>query len=237
MESESLIILPTYNEIQNIEKLINEIRKWTPEISILVIDDNSPDGTGDHVEKLIIDGAAKLDLIRRSGKLGLGTAYIRGFKYALEKGYEYVFEMDADFSHNPSYLPKFLEAIKDADLVIGSRYIPGGGVKNWSAIREYISKGGSLYSRILLSLPYMDLTGGFKCFRAKTTLAALALDDIKSEGYSFQIEVTYRASKLGMRIKEIPIVFEERAEGKSKMSNKIILEAVYRVWQMRYNVI
>lgn len=231
MDSQSLIIIPTYNEITNIEKLIGQIHGYLPKASILVVDDNSPDGTGDAVERLKSNDS-RIDLIRRPGKLGLGTAYIAGFKYALEKEYKYIFEMDGDFSHNPLYLPDFLNAIGESDLVIGSRYIPGGGVENWSVFRKMLSIGGSLYSRVILSLPYSDLTGGFKCFR-RETLEAIPLDEVFSEGYSFQIEMTYRVSKKGMRIKEIPIVFHEREGGKSKMSNKIFVEAIFRVWQIR----
>jgi dolichol-phosphate mannosyltransferase len=231
MNSKSLIIIPTYNEIENIEPLIGMIHSVVPEVNILVIDDNSRDGTAETVKK-IISANSKVDLIERPGKLGLGTAYIAGFKYAIEKGYDFIFEMDGDFSHDPSHLPEFLEAAKEADLVIGSRYIPGGGVVNWSFFRKLISIGGSIYSRIILSLPYKDLTGGFKCFR-RETLEAIPLDDIFSEGYSFQIEMTYRVHKKGLRIKEIPIIFKERVGGKSKMSKKIFIEAIFRVWQIR----
>lgn len=231
MNSKSLIIIPTYNEIENIEPLILKIHSVLPEVSILVIDDNSRDGTAEKVEK-IKSADSRVNLIRRPGKLGLGTAYITGFKYAIEKGYDFIFEMDGDFSHDPAYLPEFLEAAKEADLVIGSRYVPGGGVVNWSFFRKLISIGGSIYSRIILSMPYKDLTGGFKCFR-RETLIAIPLDDVFSEGYSFQIEMTYRVHRKGMRIKEIPIIFKERAGGKSKMSKTIFIEAIFRVWQIR----
>jgi len=234
MNSKSLVIIPTYNEVENIEKLIGLIGSHLPDASILVVDDNSPDGTGDVVERLM-RRYSHLDLLRRSGKLGLGTAYISGFRYALEKGFDYIFEMDADFSHNPRYLPRFLEAIKDADLVIGSRYVDGGGVENWSFLRKIISMGGSFYARTILSVPIRDLTGGFKCFR-RETLESIDLDCVYSEGYSFQIEMTYRAYKNNLRIREIPIVFTERAGGKSKMSRRIFLEAIVRVWQILFSV-
>lgn len=231
MNSKNLIIIPTYNEIENIEPLIGKIHSVVPDINILVIDDNSGDGTADIVEKIKLTNP-RVDIIKRPGKLGLGTAYITGFKHAIEKGYDFIFEMDGDFSHDPAHLPAFLEAAKEADLVIGSRYIPGGGVVNWSFFRKLISIGGSIYSRIILSMPYKDLTGGFKCFR-RQTLMAIPLDDVFSEGYSFQIEMTYRVHKKGMRIMEIPIVFKERVGGRSKMSKKIFIEAIFRVWQIR----
>ncbi|HEB71965.1 MAG TPA: polyprenol monophosphomannose synthase [Nitrospirae bacterium] len=231
MNSKSLVIIPTYNEIENIEPLIHKVHGVLPETSILVIDDNSQDGTTEMVEK-IKSSDSRVDLIRRPGKLGLGTAYIAGFKYAIEKGYDFIFEMDGDFSHDPAYLPAFLTAAKEADLVIGSRYIPGGGVVNWSFFRKLISIGGSIYSRLILAMPYKDLTGGFKCFR-REALMAIPLDDVFSEGYSFQIEMTYRVHKKGMRIREIPIIFKERVGGKSKMSKKIFIEAIFRVWQIK----
>lgn len=234
MNSKTLVIIPTYNEIENIESLIGAIHARLPGASILVVDDNSPDGTGGLVERLS-EKDERVRLLRRPGKLGLGTAYIAGFKYALEHGFEYIFEMDADFSHDPAYLPDFLEAAREADLVIGSRYVEGGGVENWPLFRKIISMGGSLYSRIILSLPYRDLTGGFKCFRRKV-LETLPLDEVRSEGYSFQIEMTYRASKKGFKIREIPIVFKDREGGKSKMSWTIFFEAFYRVWQIRFMV-
>lgn len=234
MNSKTLIIIPTYNEIENIENLVSAIYGQVPEASILVVDDNSPDGTAALVEKLQKNDP-RIHLIKRPGKMGLGTAYIAGFKYALERDFEYIFEMDADFSHDPVYLPRFLEAAKDFDLVLGSRYVPGGGVENWPWRRKMISIGGSLYSRMILGVPYKDLTGGFKCFR-RGTLEALPLDEVHSEGYSFQIEMTYRAHKKGFTIREIPIIFKDRKGGKSKMSWAIFFEAFYRVWQIRFTV-
>ena len=228
-----LIIIPTYNERENIEKLLELIFLTDPAAHILIVDDNSPDRTFEVVEALMESACAgKLFLLKRAGKLGLGTAYIAGFKWALSREYEYVFEMDADFSHDPKYLPDFLAAIETHDLVLGSRYVPGGGVKNWGLLRKLISRGGSLYARTILGLSLRDLTGGFKCFR-RDVLAAIDLDEVKSNGYSFQLEMTYRAARMGFRIAETPIVFEDRTAGKSKMSRKIFLEAVVMVWRLR----
>ena len=205
-----------------------------PDIHVLVVDDNSPDGTG----QLVADWAetpqyeGRLFLLRRAGKLGLGTAYIAGFRWALARSYRRILEMDADFSHNPRYLPDLLAAAEEADLVLGSRYVPGGGVKNWGFWRRFLSRGGSLYARVLLGLPYQDLTGGFKCFR-REVLETLDLGAVRSNGYSFQIELTYRAHCKGFKIKEVPIIFEDREVGKSKMSKNIFLEAVLMVWKLR----
>ena len=228
-----LIIIPTYNERDNIEKLLALITATDPDSHVLIVDDNSPDRTYEVVEELARTSYPdRVHLLKRAGKLGLGTAYIAGFKWALARDYDYIFEMDADFSHDPKYLPDFLAAIKTNDLVLGSRYVPGGGVKNWGLLRRLISQGGSLYARTILGLSIRDLTGGFKCFR-RETLAAINLDAIKSNGYSFQIEMTYRASRKGFRIAETPIVFEDRKVGQSKMSRKIFLEAVMMVWRLR----
>ncbi len=228
-----LIIIPTYNERDNIEKLLELITQTDPAAHVLVVDDNSPDRTYEIVESLMESTyPGKLFLLKRAGKLGLGTAYIAGFKWALARDYDYIFEMDADFSHDPKYLPDFLAAIKTHDLVLGSRYVAGGGVKNWGLLRKFISRGGSLYARTILGLSLRDLTGGFKCFR-REVLEAIDLDSIKSNGYSFQIEMTYRASCQGFHVFETPIVFEDRTAGKSKMSRKIFLEAVLMVWKLR----
>jgi len=228
-----LVIIPTYNEKANIGELLGLVYKYVPDIHVLVVDDGSPDGTGELIESLMSGEYQKrLFILKRSGKLGLGTAYIAGFKWALARDYEFIFEMDADFSHNPKYLPQFLETITGCDVVLGSRYVTGGGVTNWSLLRRFISLGGSLYSRTILSLPFHDLTGGFKCFRRKV-LETINLDDVKSNGYSFQIEMTYRAFLLGFTIKEVPIVFEERAEGQSKMSSSIFREAIWMVLKLR----
>ena len=228
-----LIIIPTYNESDNIEKLLDLISRTDPAAHVLIVDDNSPDRTYEIVERLMQTSyPGRLFLLKRAGKLGLGTAYIAGFKWALARDYDYIFEMDADFSHDPKYLPAFLTAIEKHDLVLGSRYVPGGGVKNWGLLRKFISRGGSLYARTILGLSLRDLTGGFKCFR-REVLEAIDLDSIKSNGYSFQIEMTYRACCKGFRIFETPIVFEDRTAGKSKMSRKIFLEAVLMVWKLR----
>lgn len=229
----SLIIIPTYNEKENIAELIPRIFETLPATHILVVDDNSPDGTGDIVAGLIQTiYPNRLNILRRAGKLGLGTAYIAGFKWALERDYELIFEMDADFSHDPKYLPAFISMAASKDLVLGSRYVPGGGVRNWGMIRQFISRGGSFYARTILGLSIRDLTGGFKCFRRKV-LETIGLDQIKSNGYSFQIEMTYRAACKGYKIGETPIVFEDRTAGKSKMSRKIFLEAITMVWRLR----
>lgn len=228
-----LIIIPTYNEKDNVEKLLALITQTDPAAHILIVDDNSPDRTYEVIEGLMQEKyPGRLHLLKRAGKLGLGTAYIAGFKWALARDYDYIFEMDADFSHDPKYLPDFLAAIQKNDLVLGSRYVPGGGVKNWGFLRRLISQGGSFYARTILGLSLRDLTGGFKCFR-REVLAAIDLDGIKSNGYSFQIEMTYRASRKGFRIAETPIVFEDRQVGQSKMSRKIFIEAVVMVWRLR----
>ena len=228
-----LIIIPTYNESDNIEKLLDLISRTDPAAHVLIVDDNSPDRTYEIVERLMQTSyPGRLFLLKRAGKLGLGTAYIAGFKWALARDYDYIFEMDADFSHDPKYLPAFLTAIEKHDLVLGSRYVPGGGVKNWGLLRKIISRGGSLYARTILGLTLRDLTGGFKCFR-RQVLESIDLDAVKSNGYSFQIEMTYRARCKGFRICETPIVFEDRTAGKSKMSRKIFLEAVLMVWKLR----
>lgn len=229
----SLIIIPTYNERENIVMLLPQIYKVNSELHVLVVDDNSPDKTYEVIEDLINSTyQGKLFLIRRAGKLGLGTAYIEGFKWALARDYDYIFEMDADFSHNPIYLKDFLQKIKTSDLVLGSRYVKGGGVKNWDLLRRIISRGGSLYSKTILGLPFNDLTGGYKCFSRKV-LENINLDDIKANGYSFQIEMTYRAFLKGFKISETPIIFEDRTVGNSKMSKKIFLEAVFMVIRLR----
>lgn len=227
----ALVIIPTYNECENLPLIVPAILAQG-DFSILVVDDNSPDGTGRIAETLKADTGGRVDVLHRGGKQGLGTAYLAGFKYALERGFDYVFEMDADFSHDPAMLPRFLEAIQSADLVLGSRYVAGGGTVNWSLLRRFISRGGSLYARTILGLPYRDLTGGFKCFR-RSVLAAIDLDGIRSNGYGFQIELTYRAAQLGFHIREIPITFVDRRVGQSKMSRRIVGEAMTVVWRLR----
>ena len=226
-----LIIIPTYNEKDNIQKLIREIHSLDPGVHILVVDDNSPDGTGGIVKQLKNE-IPNLFLIEREGKLGLGTAYVIGFKFALENGYQYIFEMDADNSHDPQEIPYFLEAIKDADLVIGSRYCKGVNVVNWPLSRLILSIFANQYTHFVTGLPIHDSTGGYKCFRHEV-LEAIDLNEIRSGGYSFQIEMNFKTWKKGFRIKEIPIVFIDRAIGKSKMSRKIVREAVWMVWKLK----
>ena len=204
-------------------------------VDVLVVDDSSPDGTGELADQLRARHDGRVDVLHRPAKQGLGTAYVAGFKHALAAGYDFIFEMDCDFSHDPRYLPAFLERIQQADLVLGSRYIPGGGTVNWNLFRRLISRSGSLYSQLLLGLPYHDLTGGFKCFR-RVVLEAMDLQTVRSNGYAFQIELTYRAHRRGFRIAEVPIVFYERRVGYSKMSRDIVLEAMLRVWQFRFGL-
>jgi dolichol-phosphate mannosyltransferase len=228
----TLIIIPTYNESENLPRLLSAIFEVTPAVHVLVVDDNSPDGTGQ-----LADGLAATDprvhVIHRAGKLGLGTAYIAGFRWALARDYALVFEMDADFSHQPRYLPDFLKAAEDADLVLGCRYMPGGGTEDWTMSRKLISRGGNLYARLATGLPFRDLTGGFKCFR-REVLAALDLDAVRSKGYAFQIELTYRTRKLGFRVVEVPIIFPDRKFGSSKMSGRIVREAMVNVLKLRF---
>lgn len=226
-----LVIIPTYNELENVKKIIPAVLEQNSGIDILIVDDNSPDKTGDYVEELSKENS-RIKLLRREKKLGLGTAYIAGFKYALQHNYDFVFEMDADFSHDPNEIKNFLEAIKEADLVLGSRYINGVRVLNWPMRRLLLSYFASVYTRIITGLPVKDATGGYKCFRIDV-LKAIDLDRIRSNGYSFQIEMTFKAYKKGFRIKEIPIVFMDRVKGKSKMSKKIVREAVFMVWKLR----
>jgi dolichol-phosphate mannosyltransferase len=230
--SEALICIPTYNERENLPSIVEELLHVAP-VDILVIDDNSPDGTG-AVADLLAKEHPRVNVLHRPGKQGLGKAYLAGFKWALERHYDYIFEMDADFSHQPRYIPEFLRAIQDHDLVLGSRYVKGGGTENWSAVRKVISQGGSLYARTILGLSVRDVTGGFKCFR-REVLESLDLDSVESTGYTFQIELTYRATQKGFRIKEVPIVFFERVAGNSKMSKDIVLEAVTKVWKIRFS--
>ncbi len=227
-----LIIIPTYNEIENIEILIKEIYAIDSAIDILIVDDNSPDGTGKQVRKLK-DHYNNLFLIEREGKLGLGTAYVAGFKFALKNGYSIIFEMDADFSHDPKEIPNFLDAVKDSDLVIGSRYIKGVNVVNWPLSSLLFSYFANKYTRFVTGLPLYDSTGGYKCFR-RQVLEAINLEEVRSGGYSFQIEMSFKAWKKGFQLKEIPIIFIDRAVGKSKMSKQIIREAVWMVWKLKF---
>ncbi|MGH2984810.1 MAG: polyprenol monophosphomannose synthase [Solirubrobacterales bacterium] len=226
------VILPTYNEADNLEPLVEAVLERLPASGrVLIVDDNSPDGTGEIADRL----AAEHDdvaVLHRRIKEGLGPAYIAGFREALAGGAELVIEMDADFSHDPGYVPQLLRAAGDADLVIGSRYVPGGGVTDWGPVRRFISRGGSAYARAALGIDVRDLTSGFKCIRRRV-LEAIDLDSIDSLGYAFQVEVTYRAIQAGFRVVEIPIVFQDRQEGNSKMSKAIVAEAMWRVPAMR----
>lgn len=230
----ALVVIPTYNELGNLSPLIESILEHDEGFDTLVIDDGSPDGTGLLAEHLKEVYPGRVEVIHRQGKLGLATAYLTGFRYGLMKGYDYIFEMDADFSHNPGYLPKFIETMaqKNADVVLGSRYVAGGGVTRWPWYRKVISRGGSLYAGILLGIPVQDVTGGFKCFSRKV-LESINLETVGSSGYGFQIEMTYRAIKAGFHVVEMPIVFEERREGTSKMSPTIFLEALWMVPKLR----
>jgi len=226
-----LIIIPTYNELDNIQKLIPDILNRYENVDILVVDDNSPDGTGNYVS-ILSQSNERVKIIRRENKLGLGTAYITGFKYALQNKYNYVFEMDADYSHDPGEIENFFRAIKENDLVLGSRYLSGVNVINWPMRRLILSYLANFYTRFITGLPVHDATGGYKCFR-REVLEAINLDKVKSNGYAFQIEMTFKAWKRGFRIKEISIIFLERSKGKSKMSKKIVREAILMVWKLR----
>jgi len=228
----TLVIIPTYNEIENIEKIINEIQILNSTIDVLVVDDNSPDGTAKVVENILRNNNG-VYLIRRESKMGLGTAYVAGFKFAIEQNYDYIFEMDADFSHNPQEIPRFLEEIKSCDLVIGSRYVKGVNVVNWPLRRLILSYAANLYTRIITGIPVKDSTGGYKCFRRKI-LESIDLDRIHSGGYAFQIEMNFKTWKKGFKIREIPIVFVDRIEGISKMSKSIVREAIWMVWHLRF---
>ena len=231
MTERALVVVPTYNEAMNLPVIVPQILAQDPRIDVLVVDDNSPDGTG----RIADDMAAadpRIHVLHRPGKSGLGKAYIAGFRWALERDYEFVFEMDADFSHDPKFLGIFLEAAKDADLVIGSRYKSGMNVINWPISRLLLSLGANQYARWVTGLPITDSTGGFKCFRRRV-LEAIDLDRVRSNGYSFQIEMSFRAWKKGFRLVEIPIVFTDRVEGQSKMNKRIVREAIWMVWWLR----
>jgi len=233
MPSSSLIVVPTYNEADNVAGIAERLFGALPATDVLFVDDNSPDGTGQ-----ILDGMAakdpRINVMHRAGKLGLGTAYIEGFHWGLARGYQYLFEMDADGSHDPKYLPQMLALAEDgADVVIGSRYIPGGGTENWGLGRQIISKGGGLYARTVLGIDVRDVTAGFICWRRRA-LEAIDLQTITSNGYSFQIEMKYRAINARMRLVETPIVFVDRRVGQSKMSRAIFAEALVKVWALRF---
>jgi dolichol-phosphate mannosyltransferase len=227
----TLIIIPTYNEYENLRPLLEQIFSYAPVSDILIVDDNSPDGTGRLADQ-IHESDKRVHVLHRAGKLGLGTAYVAGFKYAIEHNYDAAFEMDADFSHDPRYLPDFLTAIENADLVIGSRYIHGGGTPNWSFIRRCISGCGNIFARFMLGIPVHDCTAGYRCYR-REVLESIELDSVQSQGYAFQVEMAYRVMRQGFKIVEIPIIFMDRRVGQSKMSRKIVIEAFTYVLRAR----
>jgi dolichol-phosphate mannosyltransferase len=234
MNPKTLIIIPTYNERENIERMLTAVHAAVPQAEILVVDDGSPDGTGDLVEaRGRVDG--RIHLLRRSGKLGLGTAYLAGFAFALEGDYQRVFEMDADFSHDPKYLQPMIDASENADMVIGSRYVEGGGTVDWGLSRRLISRGGGIYARTILGLDIQDLTAGFVCYR-RDALEKIALGEVFSTGYCFQIELKYRVHRAGLRLREIPIVFPDRVAGVSKMSAEIAREALVQVLRLKWKL-
>ncbi len=238
MADKALIIIPTYNEANNIVRMIDSLFALQEEVDILVVDDGSPDGTANEVKKKQEEYPNRIHLIEREGKQGLGTAYVRGFKYALERDYEYVCEMDADFSHPPEDVPKLIEAVRsgECEVAIGSRYIKGISIINWPLSRLILSYCANIYARKITGLPIHDTTAGFKCIHRKV-IETIPLDRIKSNGYAFQIELHFRAWKAGFTLKEISIVFREREEGVSKMSNAIVREAVWRVWSLKWRSI
>lgn len=238
MPADTLIIVPTYNEAHNITRLINKLMELENQVDVLVIDDGSPDKTADEVKKTQKVHEDRVALIERPGKLGLGTAYVKGFRYALEKGYTYVCEMDADFSHDPDDAEKLINEVKSGtcDVAVGSRYANGISIMNWPLSRLILSYGANIYARFITGLPIADTTAGFKCIHSRV-LEAISIDRIKSNGYAFQIELHFRAWKAGFRLKEVPIVFREREEGVSKMSKAIVREAIWRVWALKFRSI
>lgn len=232
MSERALVIIPTYNEARNLPLLIPQVLDQDECIDILVLDDGSPDGTGRLADEFAQD-SGRVFALHRKGKQGLGTAYVAGFRWGLERDYAYIFEMDADFSHDPKHLPEFLQEVKQADLVVGSRYLRGRvTVVNWPMARLLLSYFANIYARVITGLNVYDATGGFKCFRRKV-LEAIDLNAVHSNGYSFQIEMNLRAQRKGFQIKEIPIIFVDRTDGESKMSGKIVREAIWMVWRLR----
>lgn len=234
MQEASLIVVPTYNEAENLARFVTEVRRAWPEAHVLVVDDASPDGTGGIAASLAEAERGAVHVLHRAKKLGLGTAYVAGFRWGLERGYQRFLEMDADFSHDPKYLPAFVAALDaGADVVVGSRNISGGGVAGWGLLRHLLSKGGSLYARALLSSPVRDMTTGFKGY-TRRALELIDVNGLRSNGYTFQVETTYRALVAGLKVVEVPIVFVDRRVGQSKMSRYDILEAVTGVFSMRF---
>jgi dolichol-phosphate mannosyltransferase len=232
-DERGLVIVPTYNERENVARIIESVLAQDPRLNILIVDDGSPDGTGAIVDEIAAQND-RVHALHRAKKMGLGTAYLAGFKWALARDFAFIFEMDADFSHDPNHLPEFLRAITDTDLVLGSRYRNGKvTVVNWPMTRLMLSYAANVYARMVTGLQLYDATGGFKCFR-RAVLEGIDLDDVRSNGYAFQIEVSFRAWKKGFRIAEIPIVFTDRTEGESKMSKRIVREAIWMVWRLRW---
>ncbi len=229
----TLVVIPTYNEATNVGPVLRRVLAQPGGLHVLVVDDGSPDGTADRVREVQAEDPERVRLAERAGKLGLGTAYVHGFRYALAHGYDLVCEMDADFSHNPDDLPLLVEAVrKGADVAVGSRYVEGVRVLNWPLSRLMLSYGAGIYTRAITRLPVQDVTAGFKCFHRRA-LEGLGLDRVSSNGYAFQVEVTYRAWQAGFRVVEVPITFTERTEGQSKMSKGIVREAAWKVWELR----
>jgi dolichol-phosphate mannosyltransferase len=222
-----LVIIPTFNEFESLPMILERVRSSVPEVHILVADDNSPDGTGRLADEFA-DRDANIHVMHRLGKEGLGAAYLAGFAWALQQGYDVVVEMDADGSHQPEQLPRLLDALREADLVLGSRWVVGGGTENWPKSRQFLSKGGSFYTRVLLGIPLRDVTGGYRAFRADA-LRKLDLHEVASQGYCFQVDLAWRASQRHLKVVEVPITFVERTAGSSKMSQKIVVEALWRV--------
>lgn len=228
----SIVIIPTYDELNNIQKLVPELLGLYKTLDILIVDDNSPDGTGDYIRELAATNR-RVKLIEREGKFGLGTAYVAGYRYMLENGYDVAFQMDADYSHDPREIANFKKHLEEYDLIIGSRYIQGVNVINWPMRRLLLSYFANYYTKIITGLPLKDSTGGFKCFKRKV-LEAIDLNQIKSNGYAFQIEMNYKAWIKGFKLKEVSIIFMDRVAGTSKMSKKIVREAIFRVWKLRF---
>lgn len=229
-----IIIVPTYNERHSLSPLAEALEGQSLGADLLIVDDNSPDGTADFARTLTLEGRPVKTLVRPK-KMGIARAYLDGFRYALEGGYDFICQMDADLSHDPSALPGMLKLLEGYDLVVGSRYIKEGGIRGWSFHRYLLSWGGNIYARLILGVPVRDLTAGFKCWR-RATLEALELEEVFSEGYAFQVEMTYRALKKGFRVKEFPIIFSERAQGSSKMSWRIFFEAIFAIWRLKWSI-
>lgn len=230
-----LIVVPTFNEIGNIENLVKAVLEKGSIFNVLIVDDNSPDGTGELADRLALEYPDRVSVMHRTGKQGLGSAYLAGFKYGLERDYDYIFEMDADFSHDPKYLPALLKGAQETGVAVGSRIVKGGGVRNWAWYRRFISRGGSLYSKTILGLKVKDCTSGFKCF-SRETLKLLDLEkNISSKGFGFQIEVNCLCEWNDLEVREVPIIFPDRVKGQSKMSKKIFMEAMLMVWKLRAN--